>query len=131
MDAKMFPCGHPYGSGSVSAEAGSGQRSKVCQNRVLALQSWFRRNSRYAFWQMHQRIVMLLWFNNTSARRSQKVAAVEPSDNFTNAFGSVVPANIPESTAWWKNQARDLFAITDDAEAGPSSLILVSSAPPV
>ena len=101
----------------------------MCQNRVLALQSWFRRNSRYAFWQMHQRTVMLLWFNNTAARRSQKVSAVEPSDNFTNAFGSVVPANIPESTAWWKNQSRDLFAITDDAEAGPSSLILVSPPP--
>jgi hypothetical protein len=34
-------------------------------------------------------------------------------------FGTVQPADIPESTEWWKRQQRDLFAMSDDAELGP------------
>ena len=42
----------------------------------------------------------------------------DESDNFARAYGTIVPAKIPESTAWWKMQSRDLMAITDDAESG-------------
>ena len=30
----------------------------------------------------------------------------------------MIPANIPESTAWWSKQRKDLFALTDEAELG-------------
>ena len=29
-----------------------------------------------------------------------------------------VPVNIPESSAWWQHQAKDLFAITEEGEMG-------------
>ena len=29
-----------------------------------------------------------------------------------------MPANIPESSAWWRNQSKDLFAITEEGEMG-------------
>ena len=93
---------------------------RMCRNRALALQSWFRRSSRWAFWQLDAMIKRKLFFSNQVRGHRQLKAspASEQVDNFTRAYGSVIPAKIPESSAWWKNQSRELAAITDDAESG-------------
>ena len=121
LDAKVFPCVHPYGTGSAFAEPGSGQPMRMCRNRALALQSWFRRSSRWAFWQLDAMIKRKLFSSNQArGQRQSKVSpTAEQADSFTRTFGSVIPAKIPESSAWWKNQSRELAAITEDAESGP------------
>ena len=90
---------------------------RVCRNRVLALQSFFRRSSRYAFWQLDMMIKRILFFKNLhGGPRRPKVA---DGDKFAQTFGTIIPCSIPESSAWWKMQARELAAICDDGESGP------------
>ena len=45
-------------------------------------------------------------------------------DPYHKHFGTAQPANIPESTEWWKRQTRDLFAMSDDAEMGLMSTMV-------
>jgi len=45
------------------------------------------------------------------------------STKFEKAFGSVIPSSIPESTAWWRRQSKELAAITDDVESGLMNLM--------
>ena len=39
-------------------------------------------------------------------------------DRITHLYGTAQPSHIPESSAWWERQAKDLSAITDDSENG-------------
>ncbi len=48
----------------------------------------------------------------------------QTSTKFEKAFGSVVPSSIPESTAWWRRQSKELAAITDDVESGLMNLMV-------
>ena len=125
IDAKMFPCVYPYGTGSAFSEPGTGQPHRTCKNRLLALQSWFRRSPRLPFYELDKAIKRDLYFKHLSRGRSLAGAgsAGSNADKFTCAFGSVVPAKQPESPAWWRNQSRDLGAITDDCEAGPRLML--------
>ena len=54
-DAKLWPHLHPYGSGSLYSERGSGGMYRLVQNRLLLVQSGFRTNNLYAFWFQTQR----------------------------------------------------------------------------
>ena len=108
--AKVFPCAHPYGTGSGGSEMGTGQPASLCKNRALALQSWFRRSTHWSFWMMDHLLKNRLFLQNRFRRRSlgkAKTTPGQPDDNFAKAYGTVVPAQIPESTAWWKNQSRE------------------------
>ena len=49
-DAKCWPIAHPYGSGSVLSESGSGNLRNHIKNRCTLIQSWFRKTSLWAFW---------------------------------------------------------------------------------
>ena len=119
LDAKIFPCAHPYGTGSVQSEGTSVQPFRVCRSRLLTLQSFFRRSSRYAFWMLDMSIKRQLFFNNLCRRRcGPSSAGPADADRFTQVYGSIVPHSIPESTSWWKLQKFELAAICDDAEAG-------------
>ena len=42
-DAKCWPCVHPYGTGSLQSELGSGGMQRHARNRLTMIQSWFRR----------------------------------------------------------------------------------------
>jgi hypothetical protein len=53
-DAKLWPHMHPYGTGSLSSELGSGGLARLGRNRLLLLQSCFRNNTIYAFWFLHR-----------------------------------------------------------------------------
>jgi hypothetical protein len=50
MDAKLFPHVHPYGTGSLLSELGSGSPHRHAKNRLLLIQSWFRRSALWGFW---------------------------------------------------------------------------------
>jgi hypothetical protein len=44
-DAKCFPCVHPWGTGSLLAEPGSGSPARYVRNRATNLESFFRRTA--------------------------------------------------------------------------------------
>jgi hypothetical protein len=39
-----------------------------------------------------------------------------------------MPSDIPESTAWWRNQQKELFALSDDSENGLMQTMLTVTA---
>ena len=122
LDAKIFPIAHPYGTGSLNCESSSVQPQHFCRNRLLALQSFFRRSSRYAFWMLDMQIKRQLFFKNLyRGHRCPRNAAAAADDRFAQTFGTVVPHSIVESTSWWKRQSFELAAICDDAESGRPS----------
>ena len=49
-DAKCWPCVHPYGTGSLQSELGSGGMQRHARNRLTMIQSWFRRAPLWGFW---------------------------------------------------------------------------------
>ena len=104
-DAKLFPHVHPYGTGSLFCEIGTGALQKHCRSRALALESWFRQSPLWCFWQLDMSIKKALFFKNTAQQRFRQKDA--SGDAFARAFGTVVPSTIPDSTAWWRRQAKD------------------------
>ena len=115
-DAKLFPIVHPYGSGSVRSEFGSGGHQKLVRSRAMSIQSWFRRSSMWCFFQLDLAIKNALFFGQIARRRCGK--ATTNADKFTQTYGNIVPSHIPDSTAWWRRQSKELAAICDDAECG-------------
>ena len=100
---EVFPCAHPYGTGSFASEQGTYiPPQRVCRNRLLSLQSFFRRSSRYCFWQLDMTIKRNLFLFNQHRVRSNLKSGASSEDKFTQVFGSIIPRQIPESTAWWK-----------------------------
>ena len=105
---EVFPCAHPYGTGSFASEQGTYiPPQRVCRNRLLSLQSFFRRSSRYCFWQLDMTIKRNLFLWNQHRVRSNR--GVSSEDKFTQVFGSIIPRQIPESSAWWKACFRSLL----------------------
>ena len=74
----------------------------------------------HAFWYLHRIITRELFFRNWSSRHRGVKSASDPmaADNITRLFGTVMPSSVPESTAWWRNQQKELFALSDDSENG-------------
>ena len=42
-------------------------------------------------------------------------------------YGTGLPASIPETTTWWKQQAKNLYAMSEDAEMGLMQAMLTQS----
>ena len=101
---------------------GSGAPLRHIQNRAAALQSWFRRTSTWGFFQADNTMKRSLFFKNRARVRGG--LGKQTSTKFEKAFGSVVPSSIPESTAWWRRQSKELAAITDDVESGLMNLMV-------
>ena len=100
---EVFPCAHPYGTGSFASEQGTYiPPPRVCRNRLLSLQYFFRRSSRYCFWQLDMTIKRNLFLWNQHRVRSNLKSGASSEDKFTQVFGSIIPRQIPESSAWWK-----------------------------
>ncbi len=53
-DAKLWPHLHPYSSGSLYSEPGSGGMYRLVRNRLLIVQNGFRQNNLYAFWYLNR-----------------------------------------------------------------------------
>ena len=121
-DAKCWPCAHPYGTGSVNSEIGAGNPKGFVRNRANGIQSWFRRNALRAFWKLDWLIKKDLFSMNM--RRKTKDDVPPASGALTKHFGTAIPKSIPESSAWWKAQQKELFALTDEAELGLMSAMV-------
>ena len=71
----------------------------------------------WCFFQLDLAIKNALFFAQ-AGRRKHGRATPNPTDSFSKWFGTIVPASIPDSTAWWRRQSRELGAICDDTECG-------------
>ena len=69
---------------------------------------------------MLDRLIKSELFFQERRRRNEGRPSADPSDPdaHNRHFGTSLPPKLPETTAWWKNQQRDLFAATDAAELG-------------
>eukprot|EP00973_Karenia_brevis_P096384 12431531-Karenia_brevis.AAC.1 len=110
-DAKTFVHMHPYGTGSLLAEPGSGGTQRHARNRLTLIQSCFRRSALWGFWYMSRLLQTELFFKNKRRREGGRptASAAEDTDPVTRFFGTTQPTDIPETSEWWKRQQRDLF----------------------
>ena len=116
-EAKLFPAFHPYGTGSLRSEFNSGGHQKVVRCRGLALEKCFRRSSLWCFFQLDLHIKTTMFFGQLRKRRCGRTMPAT-TDKFTYCFGNIVPSQIPDSTAWWRRQGKELAAICDECECG-------------
>ena len=82
----------------------------------------------WAFWKLDWLIKHQLF--NLNFRKKQQRGnehqgdAVDP---IARKYGTAIPKNIPESSAWWKEQSKDLFALTEEHELGMmSSMVTIT-----
>ena len=100
-DAKLWPHLHPYSSGSLLSEPGTGGMARLVKNRLLLAQSAFRNNNLYAFWYLNRMICSELFFaERMRKKRVGADATTESADPITRLFGTAMPNSIPESSAW-------------------------------
>ena len=120
-DAKCWPVAHPYGTGSLLSEPGSGGTQRLARNRLALPQAWFRRTPSWSFWMLDRLHKTALFFKNLARKKEGRPGSGDPRDPdaYNRLFGTAEPSKLPETTEWWKRQQRDLFAATDDAELGP------------
>ena len=93
---------------------------KHAKNRLLFVQSWFRKSALWGFCFLNRIIVAELFFTNRKRQEAGRsgCSTGKEEDPITRVYGTAAPSTIPESTDWWKKQQRDLFAMPDDAELG-------------
>ena len=82
------------------------------------------------FWYLSRLIQAELFFKNSKRREFKKktASAADEPDPVTRLFGTAMPSDIPESTAWWQRQTRDLLAASDDAEMGLMQVMVTLTA---
>ena len=99
LNAKLFAVAHPHGSGSLLSEFGSGGPCRYVANRAANLQSWFRRNPLWAFYQLDTNVKRQLFFQHKRQITAGRTEQRDGAGKFEKCFGSVIPSNIVESTA--------------------------------
>ena len=80
---------------------------------VGANNNFVDKNLKQPFFQNDNALKHKLFWNNRAKRRHGLAHGASDADRFSQMYGTIVPSNIPESTAWWKRQTRELAAITD------------------
>ena len=93
---------HPYGTGSLLSEPGSGGTQRHARNRLMLLQSWFRRSALWGFWFLNRLIQTELFFKNCRRRAAGRkgASAANDPDAVTRLFGTAQPSDVPESSEW-------------------------------
>jgi hypothetical protein len=93
---------------------------------LVLVQSWFRKSALWGFWSLDRHIKNELYFKCLRRRKRTGPGPPEP-DPYKRWFGTAQPSDIPETTAWWHRQSKDLFALSDDAELGlMQSMVTIS-----
>ena len=93
-DAKVWPHVHPYGTGSMLAEPGSGSPHNHARNRLVLIQSFFRRSAMWGFWFLNRIITSELFFTNRKrldAGRSG-CSTSKDEDTITRVYRLAAPA---------------------------------------
>ena len=70
----------------------------------------------YEIWRCLDRIIKTELFRVTMRKTGGHSAP--GADAYARWFGATIPKTMPESSAWWKNQQKDLFAMTEEGENG-------------
>ena len=100
----------------------------MVRSRALSIQKWFRRSDMWCFFQLDLAIKNALFFAQAARRKFGRVAT-DAADSFSKWFGTIVPSSIPDTTAWWRRQARELSAICEDSENGlMQSMVTITNA---
>ena len=148
LDAKVFPHLHPWGSGSLYSQDGSGGLLHMARSRLLSIESGFRKDPVWSFWMLDRVIKNDLYFrqlkrcgtldnadkqdaNKTTTQTNpdplkarghkRKIDEVEgegSQDVYGKLFGRVDDRSIPESAAWWRSRQAELMAISAAHEKG-------------
>ena len=83
----------------------------------------------WAFWKLDWLIKHELFNLNFRRGRQRGTASAtqDDPDHIRRLYGTAIPKNTPESSAWWKEQAKDLFALTEEHELGMmSSMVTIT-----
>ena len=107
LDAKLFPHLHPYGSGSLRAEGGSGGMQHHAKNRICSLDDAFRSSPVWSFWMLERLIKNDLYFKRrryaesveTHASEPSAVSVAPPSGTKRSAAEAELPDNQPDKYA--------------------------------
>ena len=83
LDAKLFPDKHPYGSGSLRAEEGSGKLQRYAKNRVLLPESSFRKSPAWGFWVLERLIKNDLYFREKARKKKGSEKRSEQTEEKT------------------------------------------------
>ena len=132
LDAKLFPDKHPYGSGSLRAEEGSGGMQQYAKNRLLLLESGFRKSPVWSFWFLERMIKNDLFFREkTRKKRCQGVSHTPTTDAGQSHGTEAVPdsgkkrkaaeAGMAEEPEMRKDNIAELFGRTDTRHIPESS----------
>jgi len=118
-DAQVFVAKHPYGTGSLLSEPHSGGIQSLARSRLCAIDSQFRKDPLWGFFQLDRLHKSELFFREKARRDAGRPSASRnEEDPYKRLFGQRQPAEIPETTEWWQRQQKDLFALTDSTELG-------------
>ena len=79
LDAKLLPHLHPYGSGSLRAEEGSGGMQRYAKNRLCSLEDAFRHSAVWSFWMLERLIKNDLYFKERRRRAASSAQQDSPS----------------------------------------------------
>ena len=79
LDAKVFPHLHPWGSGSLYSQDGSGGLLHLARSRLLSIESGFRKDPVWSFWMLDRVIKNDLYFRQLK-RRGMREAAPPQSE---------------------------------------------------
>jgi len=70
LDAKVFPHLHPWGSGSLYSQDGSGGMHHLARARLLSLDPAFRTSAVWSFWMLDRLLKNDLYFRHLQQKRS-------------------------------------------------------------
>jgi hypothetical protein len=129
-DAKCWPCAHPYGSGSLLSEPGSGGTQRHARSRLTALQRFFRRSSLWGFWFLDRLIKTELFFKERRRRQAGRPSTGPgETDPIKKLFGTAQPGPQAQTCSQPCRHQRTCFrtsaskSVSPAREAGNSSRI--------
>ena len=87
-------------NGVLALAGGSGRTQALAKNRLLLIDSQFRRSPLYNFYQYDRAIKTDLFFKEKKRREQGRPSAAEGDpDNYLRLFGDKQPRDIPETSA--------------------------------
>ena len=125
-DAQVFVTKHPYGTGSLLSERGSGSIQAHARNRLCLIESQFRKDPLWGFFQLDRLHKSQLFFGKKRREANRSVEKNE-KDPYKRLYGVNQPRDIPETAEWWETHQKNLSVITEPAEHGMFQVMVTLS----